>query len=462
LSYPKYRAAGIIVGADWDAFVTAMLNYGGATAIVGTNANLVGRENYFLADGVADEVTINFAIAYVNALGGGSILIQQGTYTLAAPIVPTTGLLIFGEGVDTVLDGGLITHVFDINGITDTHIGHLSCQTTAGGGSLFNPFNIRGGSSNIHIWHVSFLGSDNDGIAITIADSVIHITDVHFEAIDNYPINCDGNDCNIRDNIFLGAIGNDGIFLDVNSDGNMVINNTIQSWTGEPIDDDGDNTVDGNLCCAAGIPAIAWNSKGCGFETIQAAIDHQITNGCIEILDGTHTVAGGVITLAVANTGLEIKGAGKLVTTLSSSTRNCIQLTAVANVVIRDLAFQTTGAGPLADGVAIIGACTAIFVIDCACIDSDQDAISIGAAASECFIRRNFLSNNIDRYGINNAGNDCIISGNRIINTASDGIWLQAGGTNNIVMGNRISGWVGEAIDNDEPTNDVSHNITAV
>ena len=33
MAYPKYRAAGIITGTDWDNFVTTVLDYGGGTAV---------------------------------------------------------------------------------------------------------------------------------------------------------------------------------------------------------------------------------------------------------------------------------------------------------------------------------------------------------------------------------------------------------------------------------------------
>lgn len=448
---------------DPAAFTAATSAYVfGHTAYVGVQNALAAHPAYFLCDGIADDVEINAAIAYVSGIGSGSVFLERETYVLASPVTPLSGVNIFGTGWSSLLDGGAICHAIDINNQSNIMIKDIAVQTTAGGGTAFNGVNVRGGSDHIFMTMFGVLQSDNDGIAITNADSDIWVTDAGLGNIDNYGINCDGNDCLIDTCEFHTAIGNDAIYLGANSDGCHVLDNHIHVWTGEPVDDDGDNNVQNNKCSGVGVPIVAWNSKGCGFATIQATIDHQISNGEINIEPGTHTVAGGVITLAAANTGLQIRGAGKLTTTLSSSTRHCIQITAGTNIVIRDLAFRTTGVAVAANGVAILGASTAVFVIDCACIDCDQDAVSVAATASECFIRRNFLSNNIDRFGINNAGDDCIISGNRIINTGADGIWLQAGGTNNIVIENRISGWVGEGIDNDEPTNNVAHNITAV
>lgn len=416
----------------------------------------------FVCSGAADEVEINAAITYVNARGGGEVILLEGTYVLAGSVLPLSNVTLSGQGAATLLDTGVAAvHAIDINAQTYVKIRDLSVQTTAAGGNAVNAINIQGASSYIMIDSVVIPESDQDGIAITSTVSEVFITQSGVFTPDRYGVNCDGNDCRIRETEFGGS-GDDGIFLDANSDGCFVISNHIHTWTNEPIDDDGDNTVERNLCVPAGGEVVAWNSKGCGFDDVQEAIDHQVSNGEITIEPGTHTVAGGVITLAVANTGLQIKGAGKLVTTLSSSTRHCIQLTAVTNCVIRDLAFQTTGVAVAADGVALIGACVAVFIIDCVCLDSDQDAISIAAASNQCFIRRNYLYANIDRYGINLSSDDCVISGNRVNGTGDNGIYLQAGGTNNIVVENRVSGWVGEAIDNDDSSNNVSHNNTTV
>ena len=406
--YPA-RGGGAL-GADRKAatalvFQDVVAGVASTVAIQGDDGSIIAIQATALN---TDQVIINATAVYVNGLGGGSIFIEQGNYLLTASVTPLTNVFIYGAGPDTVLNGQNLAHAIDINAQNYIMIWNLSVQTTTGGGGLVNAVNIQGGCTFIKLDTVLIAQSDQDGVAITNADSEVWIIDTAIQNVDRFGINNDGDTCRFFNNEITGAIGNDGIFLDANSDGNYVINNHVHAWTGEPIDDDGDNTVRGNICCVAGVAPIAWNSKGCGFATVQATIDHQISNGEISIIEGTHTVAGGVITIAAANTGLQIKGAGKLVTTLSSSTRHCIQITAGLNIVIRDLAFQTTGVAQLADGVAILGASIAVFIIDCACLNCDQDAISIAAAANNCFIRRNYLFANIDRYGINNAGDDNI------------------------------------------------------
>jgi len=88
----------------------------GSTAYVGFDDCLGAYTNYFLCDGVADDVQINAAEAYVTALGGGTVELERGTFTLADPIIPTGNQLWYkGQGPDTFLNGdGLATteHVF--------------------------------------------------------------------------------------------------------------------------------------------------------------------------------------------------------------------------------------------------------------------------------------------------------------------------------------------------------------
>lgn len=88
----------------------------GSSAYVGFDECKEPFTNYFYCDGVADDVQINLAQAYAVALGGGTVELERGTFTVVAPIIPTGSQLWFkGQGSDTFIDGdGLATteHVF--------------------------------------------------------------------------------------------------------------------------------------------------------------------------------------------------------------------------------------------------------------------------------------------------------------------------------------------------------------
>lgn len=57
----------------------------------------------YRCDGVADEVEINNAIAAVIAVGGGSVVLLDGTFNLAAPINIRSYVMIIGQGKATIL-----------------------------------------------------------------------------------------------------------------------------------------------------------------------------------------------------------------------------------------------------------------------------------------------------------------------------------------------------------------------
>jgi len=170
-----------------------------------------------------------------------------------------------------------------------------------------------------------------------------------------------------------------------------------------------------------------------------------------------------VISLDAADNSIEIIGAGSLVTNLTSTAAGgpCIDINACTDVRVAHLSVATTGVGAN-DAIQVRGASTPVTLQDIVCLDSGQDAVSIAAASSVVRIYGCYFATAITRYGINISGDDCIVLGNRIDATGNDGIWLQTGGTGNILTLNRISGWTGEGIDNDDPSNTVSHNDTTV
>jgi len=209
------------------------------TVIVSQSPNNSGN---FVCSGAADQVEINAAITYVNAKGGGEVILLEGTYVLAASVLPLSNVTLSGQGVATVLNAGVAAHAIDINNQNYVTIRDLSARTTAGGAAAINAINIQGTSTYITIDSVVIPQSDQDGIAITSADSEVVINQCIISTIDRYGINCDANDCRILENDLTGS-GDDGIYLGANSDGCFVADNDIHTWTGEPIDDDGDNTV---------------------------------------------------------------------------------------------------------------------------------------------------------------------------------------------------------------------------
>lgn len=195
MAYPAYRAAGIITGTEWDNFVTTVLDYDGSTAVVGFNANLDGRENYWYCDGVADDVQIQLAIDYAIA-GAGRVFVESGNYNITSQlnvVTATAGFMLVGEGPGTNLISALGAGV----NVIDVPV------RVAGRSNIeFRTFRITGNGTEQHGLAVNDLvrtGLIRDVIVSGVGGDGIH-TEGCFE------LRIEG--CQLRDNnrgIFIGA-----------------------------------------------------------------------------------------------------------------------------------------------------------------------------------------------------------------------------------------------------------------
>ncbi len=235
--------------------------YEGSTAYVGFDESKDMKVNYFVADGVADDVQINAAEAYVTALGGGTVELERGNFILADPILPTGSNIWYkGQGPDTFIDGdGLATgeHAFHVTGRTSTRISDMSIQTEDGGGKTSHCIFIEDGSSFFQIDNIVIVESDSDGIHVggtlttggrilnvvvldvdgngihvdmdgganLLTNTLINSTDI-FSAGANGMLLSDCHDSRITDNLITTA-ASDGIELLVDCDNNRITDNII-------------------------------------------------------------------------------------------------------------------------------------------------------------------------------------------------------------------------------------------
>ncbi len=351
MSFPKYRAAGIIDGADWDDFVLNMVAHSlrhvlaGADPIITpldaraialtTHGDIVfsGAGNLLtrlpagaagevlqsggagadvswaalgpLADtrgftivvsainsldptlapaayrcsGAADEVEINAALAAVNAVGGGTVKLLEGTYTMAAAITfPGNDLVLSGMGVATLIDVPDLAptnfHGIVITGRVDCVVKDLSIQTAGGGGDTVHCIFIENGSDRFlveNVWipdsdangihiegteidygrvhHCHIMGCDEDGIHATMdaANYLDYLTVSHNDIWGNGD---DGVELAFRVRNALVKVnqinGNTGFGVnisDVSSVDNIVENNKLDNNGAGAINDDGEGTA---------------------------------------------------------------------------------------------------------------------------------------------------------------------------------------------------------------------------
>lgn len=193
----------------------------------------------FICDGTADEVQINAAITYVNALGGGTVYIEQGTYTLAANVSLLASVFLYGSGAATILTTPAATDdCLEISGVTGWKIAFMTLRTTgAGANDAISLVNADDGE----IFSVIIDDSGQDGIIIDDDCSNVKIHDNEISTCTRYGINNSGDNVQIRGNR-VDATGNDNIWIQDTADATIVRNNRLSNWTGEALDDDGTNT----------------------------------------------------------------------------------------------------------------------------------------------------------------------------------------------------------------------------
>ena len=177
----------------------------------------------YICDGVADEVQINAALAAVAVLGGGRVVLSEGTFTLADPIaLPGNEVVLEGQGWSTYVNGdGLATteHAIRISGRSNCAVRNLAVSTQAGGGKTCHCIFIEDGANDFKIINIYFIDSDSDAIHIEgTAINKGEITGCYIEGADGHGINItmDGGNLStsfhIHDNHIYSA-GISGIFF---------------------------------------------------------------------------------------------------------------------------------------------------------------------------------------------------------------------------------------------------------
>ena len=104
----------------------------GETAFVGFDPSKNHYVNYFLCDGVADDVQIQDAFDYLATLGEGSLMAESGTYDITATIVPTVGnFSLRGQGREaTIFKLGANHHLLQLASIDNISIEDMSFDGT--------------------------------------------------------------------------------------------------------------------------------------------------------------------------------------------------------------------------------------------------------------------------------------------------------------------------------------------
>lgn len=195
-----------------------------ATLFVAANNSLdkCRAQADYICDGVADDVQINAALAVLSVIGSGRLVLSEGTFVLADPIIfPNNDITIEGQGpTSSEVDGdGLATgeHAFVISGRTNCQIKNLAVHTQSGGGKVCHCIFIEDASDFTVMDGVIISDSDSDGIHIegTASENIV-IKGCVISSVDGHGINivpdlaAQSLSISIYDN-FITATGGSGI-----------------------------------------------------------------------------------------------------------------------------------------------------------------------------------------------------------------------------------------------------------
>ena len=364
----------------------------GSTAYVGFDACKEPFTNYFYCDGVADNVQINAAEAYVTALGGGTVELEEGTYVLAAggSIVPTGNDVWFkGQGPETFINGDALTtgqHVFFVNGRTDLTISDMSMQTEDGGAKTCHCIFIQDGSNRFRIENVTIVDSDDDGIHVegTTIDTG-HI--VHCKVLD-----ADGN----------------GILV------NMDVANLMLRLHIEGCD-----------------------IRGCG------------TDGMF-VADGDYSVIYGNVCTDNGDDGIEVSATDEvqvLGNNCHDNTANGILLTTITNSTI----MGNNCEGNSQTGIRVTGGNNNALTEN-VCVGNSQRGIYLSTTADNT-VTGNTCNGNAQIGIFSFSGSDNTITGNTCSGNSDSGIRLDTSSDNNTVTGNTCNGNTEHGIQVDDSDN---------
>jgi hypothetical protein len=134
-----------------------------------------------------------------------------------------------GGGWDSLVDGTTANHAFSITG-TDCVVENVACQTTAGGATAFDGFNITGPRTTVR--KAKVVNSDSDGFAVSVGGADLLIEGCVILNADNGGISTDGPRNRILGNWITKSSTGAGIALDSQSDNSLVVGNVVQMISG--------------------------------------------------------------------------------------------------------------------------------------------------------------------------------------------------------------------------------------
>lgn len=225
--------AGVMVGvmaATAIVFQEIVSGVASTVAVRGIDSTVIASQATALN---TDQIIINAAIVYVNALGGGSVYVDEGTYTMGAPVSVLTLVYLYGAGCGTILTIPAATAAcIEVDMATDWKIAFMTLRTTGvGANDAIDLTNADDGE--VHSVHID--DSGQDGISLFAASDHVNVHNNNISNCGRFGINNRSDDNHFISNR-INDTGDDGIFLQAGGTNCIVTGNRISGWTGEAID----------------------------------------------------------------------------------------------------------------------------------------------------------------------------------------------------------------------------------
>jgi len=344
-----------------------------ATVIVGKS----GHVDYLTTDYGSDDACIQAAIDYVDGLGGGSVLIREGTYVISNVVTLQSNIWIYGVGDKTIIQSNKTGDLFYATAETNIHISDMQFDGNSNASSPVAIYTSTGVKlSDLYIHDVG-TGTPDVVYGCYIEDCTdVILTNLRIDTVDRDGIQLKGCTNNIISQCILKSCDYYGIDCHASATP-LYMKNTVIS----------DCVID---ACARGIDINAgdnWTIQNCNIRD-STAIGIDIRGTC------DHVVVDNVA--------------------MYNSTINHIDsynATAITNIVISNCVFDTNSTASK-DGIylknvtdGIISNCivknsqrhgintlTPISIGECICNDNTNEGIFI--ETDNCYIANNVCENN--------------------------------------------------------------------
>jgi len=367
--------------------VTYQITQGGITYIVAADG--FGTHLNSAVLGVNDDIIISVALVYINALGGGELYCEEGTYTLTATVTWYANICLKGVGYNTHWTAAGNFHLITIAGISNVCIEDMRLSGTSTGHNVDCVFcDSAVLTTDIHLIRIYVTNSDRYGFRFegTLWVRDVWIIECHITNTDLDGISAEGLSRSMIIGNYIYLTGQSGINIVNQYDYGVISGNVI---------------------------------FGCGLHglTITMSMSYLAITGNVT---GEHTGSG--INVVLLNFGyVSITGNISFESHLSGIYVSGSQFLISSNFIYDNAENGITLGGGCIDGLISSNDIVGLSGL------SQQDGIELETGAKNILIIGNYIINQeVDGISLVGNNDDCNINGNYLNGNGAYGIDIEA------------------------------------